>query len=276
MELKQNGCEVLNVEPCNNLTQLYFKNQKWFKNMEKFAFKQREAFISTVSHDLKIPTLAQIRALELLLNDNLGQLNDAQKEVINLTLNSCKYMYNMLSTILDMYKYENNKMILFFEEFDLLKLLDELFTQNLSSLKSKSIKINIKSEENTCNIIADKIQLKKALKNIFNYIILNSIKSTNVICKIKNKPNKELLISFAFESLYLTQNRFNEMFNIYSSDKMDKVGSSLELYLAKLIIEALNGNISVKEYNNKILCNIEIPNTNQFVSPKSNMETIGK
>jgi K+-sensing histidine kinase KdpD len=272
MELKQSGCEVLNVEPCNNLSNLYFKNQKWFNNMEKLVFKQREAFISTVSHDLKIPTLAQIRALELLLDDNLGQLNDAQKEVLNLTLNSCKCMYNMLSIIAEMYKYENNKIILYFEQFDFLKLFDELLIQK-SSLKNKKIKINIKSKEKFCNIIADKFQLRKALNNVFDYIVLNTLENTNIVCNIEDKLDKKL-ISFEFESLYLSLEKFNEMFDIYSSDKMDKVGSSLELYLAKLIIEAHKGTILVEEFKNKLMCNIIIPNMKNDQIPMPNTYSI--
>ena len=55
---------------------------------ERDAQKQRETYISTLSHDLKIPTLAQIRALELIVNEKMGKINDGQREILNLTLDS--------------------------------------------------------------------------------------------------------------------------------------------------------------------------------------------
>lgn len=53
--------------------------------------KQRETYIAILNHDLKIPTLAQIRALELLSSENLGTLNKRQQELLDLTLDSCRY-----------------------------------------------------------------------------------------------------------------------------------------------------------------------------------------
>ncbi|MFQ8625398.1 MAG: hypothetical protein ACLSA2_02410 [Candidatus Gastranaerophilaceae bacterium] len=50
--------------------------------------KQRETYIAVLNHDLKIPTLAQIRALELLSSENLGTLNKRQQELLDLTLDS--------------------------------------------------------------------------------------------------------------------------------------------------------------------------------------------
>ena len=40
--------------------------------------KQRETYIAILNHDLKIPTLAQIRALELLSSENLGSTSKAR------------------------------------------------------------------------------------------------------------------------------------------------------------------------------------------------------
>ena len=57
--------------------------------------------------------------------------------------------------------------------------------------------------------------------------------------------------------------KLQNMFNMYStpSEKMDKVGSGLGLYLAKQIIEAHNGEINVENneknfsaYNIKLPC----------------------
>ena len=42
---------------------------------------QRETFIASLSHDLKNPTIAQIRAIELLLKGKFGQVLPQQKEL---------------------------------------------------------------------------------------------------------------------------------------------------------------------------------------------------
>ena len=50
--------------------------------LEKKAQEQRETYIATLTHDLQNPTLAQINALELLLEERLGPLNEDQKNLL--------------------------------------------------------------------------------------------------------------------------------------------------------------------------------------------------
>lgn len=47
--------------------------------------ERKNTFVATIAHDLKTPTLAQIRALDLLLENTFGILNEEQKEIITQT-----------------------------------------------------------------------------------------------------------------------------------------------------------------------------------------------
>lgn len=114
-------------------------------DFEKIAFLQRESFISTINHDLKIPILAQIRALELLTEEKMGNLNNGQKELINLTLDSCRSMYEMLSEILTAYKYENKDIILDYENINILKFVEEFFNKSNGKIYEKGLKILIRN-----------------------------------------------------------------------------------------------------------------------------------
>ena len=69
--------------------------------------ERKNTFIATLTHDLKTPTIAQIRALDLLLGEAFGPLVDEQKEMLEQIKSSCKYMYDLIFTILDTYLYDN-------------------------------------------------------------------------------------------------------------------------------------------------------------------------
>jgi len=61
----------------------------------------KQAFIASVSHDLRTP-LAQLRqALSLLQDDTLGTLTDRQQRVIALAHNACEREISLVSTLLD-------------------------------------------------------------------------------------------------------------------------------------------------------------------------------
>ncbi len=231
--------------------------------METIAKRQRDTYISTLNHDLKIPTIAQIRALELLLDESMGSINSAQKEIINSTLDSCRYMYEMLSTITNTYKYENKDFILDCEKIEVLRFVDSCFENSLKKMQDKNIKVLLRSKDSFLNIFADRVQLQKALQNLIDYCVTNAYENTNIICELKRARDEEnIFISLVFESPYISAEKLKNMFNMYStpSEKMDKVGSGLSLYLAKQIIEAHNGEIIV-ESNEKNFSsyNIKLP-----------------
>ena len=176
-------------------------------------------------------------------------------------------MYEMLSTITSTYKYENEDFILFKEKFELLDLMYECFANVSKDLESKNINIILHSKEMFVKIFADRSQLKKAFQNLIDYSVSNTYQNTNLICELKKSHNKnDIYISFVFESPYISFEKLQNMFNMYStpSEKMDKIGSSLNLYLAKKIIEAHKGEIYVKSNTKNFNSyNIKLPFINE-------------
>lgn len=68
-----------------------------FQNIdkEKEIEERKNTFIATLTHDLKTPTIAQIKATELLLDNVLGEINDEQRDILTQIKKSCKYMYDL-------------------------------------------------------------------------------------------------------------------------------------------------------------------------------------
>ena len=60
--------------------------------------KQREYFVETLSHDLRVSTIAQIRGLDLLKKNALQ--NDNNLELISEIDKSCKFTLDMMTMLL--------------------------------------------------------------------------------------------------------------------------------------------------------------------------------
>lgn len=246
-------CGIYNIYAIKYIISI--KNKKF----KKTVHNQRETYISTLNHDLKIPTLAQIQALKLLYNEQTGKINKEQKELIGLTLDSCNYMYDMLSTILSTYKYENKDISLCYEKIEVTKIIDECFQKAINQIQNKNLNVRIKAKDQLYTISADRIQIKKAFENLINNCISNADENSELICEIKQQNNL-IFLSLKFECPYITINSMQNQFNKYttSQEKFDKVGTGLGLYLAKQIINAHKGEISVQK-NKKNIYNIELP-----------------
>ena len=218
-------------------------------NAEKTAAEQRETFVATLTHDLKTPTIAQIKALDLLLNDHMGALNTEQRELLELTKDSCNFMYEMLSTLLSTYKYENGDYALNYEKCNISSLVEEAINEIETKLKEKIVTIHINKEGNFFDTDCDRMQIKRVLTNLLGNAISYAYNNTQILINIKQDEN---CISFDAqnESAYINPETMNNLFKKYVSHaaKFNKVGVGLGLYLSKQIIDAHNGEIYAKSY----------------------------
>ena len=118
---------------------------------EKALEERKETFVATLTHDLKTPTIAQIKAIDLLLNQTFGTLNQTQIEFLEQIKNSCQYMYDLIFTVLDTYLYDNGQIKIHPEEFEINKLIDEAVSEVSNLLIEKEQNITRKDKYITTN-----------------------------------------------------------------------------------------------------------------------------
>lgn len=229
-------------------------------NSEKNLQAQRETFVASIGHDLKNPTLAQIRSLELLLNGVFGKFNNEQKEILSMILDSCKYMNGMLASLLATYRNYGGAIKLQFETFSFTELLRECVSEMIYVAKDKDIIIN-NIFESTIYICADKVQIKRVLMNLISNGIKYAFKNSELKLTSLKKDNT-LFFKFENKSPYICEEKQKTIFKQYVSytDTNKELGIGLGLYASKKIIEAHNGNIFVKSYkDDKNIFGFEIP-----------------
>ncbi len=215
---------------------------------EKRISEQRETYIATLSHDLKTPTIAQVRALELLLSGQFGEFNQEQKNMLKLTLDSCNYMYDMVYTLLSTYKFENGDISLNFSSFNLTKTIEESIQEVSNLVKENSITVEF-SNDSEYMVVADKIEMKRVVINLLSNAINYAFSNSRVVVSI-NKSGKNLELLVKNSSPYIEPSVMKGLFRKYvsHSDKFNKVGVGLGLYLSKKIVEAHGGNIIAQSF----------------------------
>lgn len=211
---------------------------------EKRLSEERETYIATLSHDLKTPTIAQIRALELLLSGKMGNLNSEQTEILKLTLDSCKHMYDMIYTLLSTYKFENCDITLNYSSFDINSMIQDTISEISSFTVDNSIKIEFITNKAIAKICADKMEIKRVITNILSNSVNYAYPSTTVYVATQIVDNQ---IEFKVQnsSAYINPENMSKLFRKYTthSEKYNKVGMGLGLYLSKKIIHAHKGKI---------------------------------
>ena len=218
---------------------------------EKRISEQRETYIATLSHDLKTPTIAQVRALELMLSGQFGEFNQEQKDMLKLTLDSCNYMYDMVYTLLSTYKFENGDISLNFSSFNFTKVVRESIKEVMNLAEENYITIEF-GDFKPVVITADRIEMKRVVVNLLSNAINYAFQNSRIYISCL-KVGNNIEFSVKNSSPYIEPSVMNGLFRKYvtHSDKFNKVGVGLGLYLSKKIVEAHGGKIIAKSFKNQ-------------------------
>lgn len=211
---------------------------------------QRETFVASLGHDLKNPTIAQIRSLELLLKGSFGEISEMQREILEMVLDSCRYMNGMLSSLLATYRNYGGVVKLKFEEFSFLELVKECVSEMIYVAKDKGINIIINNEYFKEIVQADRVQIKRVIMNLLSNGIKYAYPNTDLVLRL-NGCKDEISFEFTNKSPYIPKDKQKALFAQYVSYAAahNEMGIGLGLYASKKIIEGHGGNIFVESYN---------------------------
>ncbi len=226
------------------------------KKAQELVSANKESFLATVAHDLKTPINAGINALNLLLNENLGELEDMQQEIVEDILNSTKFMQDMVENILCKNKIANGKVILTKKTHPLREVIEHCIELTKHILVPKQQQIRLKCELDNTLLQMDFLEMKRAIHNLIANASEYSPVGSSILIKIFEIDNKKgFFIQDFGRGIDLEHQK--DVFSQYMSfaKKYKRVGSGLGLYITKEIIEEHGGEISLKS---KIGCGTKI------------------
>lgn len=210
---------------------------------QKEIQKLKEDFVATLTHDLKVPILAENNMLNFLLENRFGELSEKQKEAVFHLKNSNKELVELVEILLETYKLNETDIKLTKEPVNMNRVIEKVLDEMHPIADTNAININFCSHYDG-DISLDEFYIKRVLKNlIFNAISFSNSDSqidvkleqdqNNLLIKIKNygKTINKTDLEHIFDKYYSTKNKFR------------KVGTGLGLYLSNKITKAHNGEI---------------------------------
>ena len=213
----------------------YFRlkiNEKSFNNKYDKLWNN---FIELLNHDLKIPTLAQLRALEIIEHNNC---EDMMKEELFLQIKkSCKCTLDMISTVIEAYKFENNSARLLYERFNMTELITNCFEYLSLNAMEKNITFAYNLNVNDSYIEADREELRKVIINLLTNAINYADRGKQVTVTISGTKSN---LNVSLSGKEFAQNLLND-------SRYSTIGQSIEMYLCKKIIEIHKGKFYVAE-----------------------------
>ncbi|MCR5265335.1 MAG: hypothetical protein K6E29_01920 [Cyanobacteria bacterium RUI128] len=222
----------------------------------------KEDFIATLTHDLKVPIIAEANMLDFFLSEKFGKISEKQKEALNTMKMSNKELLDLVQTVLDTYKVKEGEIDLNPEKVSVKNLLNEVIEEMepIAQKNGNNLVLNLKTDY---KVKVDFIQIKRVLKNLVSNAISYGKAGSNIDITAKDKSDFSI-ISVKDYGKGISKEDIDKVFNKYYSahKKFRKIGTGLGLYLSKKLVNAHGGDLSVTskegEYTEFI---IKLPHT---------------
>lgn len=221
-------------------------------NERKELEKQKEKYWAMVTHDMKGPVYAEVSALEFVLNQYGKSLDDVQKEILQDILSSTKYLKNLVNNVLMKYKDDNGNLVIQKDYYSLKKLIKECQNEvrYIAAEKNQIITIDFNAETDEC--LFDLAEIKRVINNLLTNSLKYGTKDSEINIVI-NENDKFIIFSITNNGLGIKLKDPNEVFEKFTSysEEHRSINTGLGLYIAKQIIVAHGGDITVNSVPNE-------------------------
>lgn len=239
------------------------KNDKLEKmyEIEKKQQEFKDDFVAALTHDMKVPVIAELNTLNFLLEERFGTLNDKQKEVLNLMKNSNQDLIELAQTLLDVHKLQDNEIILNKEMTSINPLISETISEltPIALNNQNHFETDLSQTQDT-ELDLDRFNIKRVIKNLLANAISFSPLGAVVKIETKNSEN-EITINISNSGHSISEEDLSLIFNKYYSgnSKFRRLGTGLGLYLSNQIMLAHKGSITVNSSDNLTTFTVSIP-----------------
>ena len=212
----------------------------------------RKEFVADVSHELKTPITSIMGYADTLLEGEYDK--EMQEKFLNVIASEARRMAKLVTDLLILSRYDNNKVKKEPTEFDLGELVKKCQEKLQLEINKKEHNVECFVTANVPPVKADKDGIERVVLNIMT----NSIKYT------KDGGNIKIYVGFVYNDAYIKiidngigipEEDLNRIFErFYRVDKArtrEMGGTGLGLSIAKEILDQNNGSIDIKSEKGK-------------------------
>lgn len=232
--------------------------------------RQREDFVSRLTHDLRTPLVAADRMLSLFEMETFCKISPEMKQAITVMIRSNQNLMEMVNTLLEVYRFEAGKKTLNWEVCDLREISEEVVSELSPLTNEKGLTLTIDTSKldplskNAGIIMGDRLELRRVLNNL----IANAIKFTDTggitirIFETSLPPENQDSVTIEVQDTGygIAAEDQATIFERFRQGKNKRSGSGLGLHLSHRIVEGHAGTIQVASQVGKgTLFTVQLP-----------------
>lgn len=214
--------------------------------------REKQDFVSMLSHDLKNPITAVIGSVDLVREGRLGPVNREQAEYLMAAVDSCNEVTAMINNLLDIHRYEAGKMQLRRVPVSLTELTRQAVASYRGAAQAAGLHLNSQIEDGLPELLLDREKFSRILANL----LTNAARFTpdggeiTITCSqgISAESDLAIVISVKDTGQGIPADELPQIFDRFvqarNHGSRGGGGSGLGLAFCKMTVEAHGGAIS--------------------------------
>jgi len=240
---------VNDKENKTNAIVIFLKNITEYKELEKV----RTDFIATISHEFKTPLTSIMMGVGLILERNVGVINEKQEELLDTIKEETEKLTDLVSDLLKLSKIQSDQAVYDIKTYPIIKIAGDCVKNYWAQAKNSGIALYNSIEENLPDVVVDEAKITWVLNNL----VSNALKYTNlggeiVIGAFIDGEKMKVFVKDNGKGIPREYHkRIFEKFVKISAYDTEFLSSGIGLSIAKGIVEAHGGTIYCESEVNK-------------------------
>jgi two-component system, sensor histidine kinase and response regulator len=227
----------------------------------ELMMRQREDFVSRLTHDLRTPLVAADRMLQLFLQDAFCEITTDMKDAIRAMVRSNQNLLQMTNTLLEVHRYDAGQKSLIASPCNLWQITRDVIQELTPLAQEKGLELKtdfrVTDTESAGSgvVMGDRLELRRVLTNLVGNAIKFTeqgtieVRLTVQIDEDSAAPDQSLKSWVKVEvedtGAGIEPEDRPYLFERFRPGKHRRSGSGLGLYLSRRIVEAHQGKIDV-------------------------------
>lgn len=228
------------------------------------AYKDKGKFIATLSHELRTPLNGIVGLTRMLLET---ELSANQRSWCNTVFSSAETLGNIFNDIIDLDKVDRDQLDIACESVNVSDFLNDVINFGGLIAQQKDLLFNVE-QHGVLDIYAqlDPTRLRQVLWNLINNAVKFTPRGSVKLRSVREyrKTQSWLMIEVVDTGIGIAQDQIHRIFDMYYKvpdiNGSNALGSGIGLAVTKALIEAMDGQLTVKSEVGIGSCfKIEIP-----------------